>query len=201
MTRLEAIAPELRPQLCRVDNPRAVAILHDDFLAVSYQLADGTPLTRRDLATLDADPATIFEVAVRNLRTASPSRWLPATSVDGLYQYDAPDSLGAARLLLLGSLFDPWPLAGVAVAVPTTRRLLAVPLDTSAALGALGPLMELARLAYDVAPDQLSPDVWWFDGATFRPMRRVDGEMRLPIEMADALRRLVGMQVTGGAWA
>ena len=112
------------------------------------------------VSSLDAATA-----AVANLRAVATEdiEWLEVPSSPSLLALYAPDGDAASRILVLESLLEV-PLAGVLVAMPTRKQLVAMPLHEYDDLQDLPTLVLGAQLAARASNRPLSTQLFFFDG-------------------------------------
>jgi hypothetical protein len=164
----------------RVDRPDAV--LSD--LCVTPEL--GVDLVLRvDETEVPIHPNTLEQwgvsaldaasAAVANLRALAEEdiEWLELPSSPSLYALYAADGDAASRILVLESLLE-LPLAGVLVAVPTRKQLVAMPLHAYDDLQDLPTLVLGAQLAARASRRPLSTQLFFFDGQSWTTLHVKD---------------------------
>lgn len=195
-------------RLMLTDRPREVSrVVVPGNLYATVGLQQGehvVPLRGPDLEVLESTPVEAWRRAEGLMRRTTKANDLIAVdTLPGLFLLASGDGLAASRLLLLPELLAPVPFGGILAAVPTTSQLFVAPMSSSAGLDALQTLAITAVHAHQSAEQPLTPNLFWYDGATWHVLRvgevGEDITVHPPRAFLEAMNRLAAMDFVRAA--
>lgn len=175
----------LDPQRLRIvmtDDPTEVSVefVRDQlYLSVSTEDDEGEhhPVTLDELVASGMTEEQALDMARANLRgSSSRTDVRKVDTLPGLLFVKCADGLAASRLAILPDLLHPLPLGGVIAAVPELGQLLCVPLESARSIDAMQALASAVGHLEATRDYLLSDQLFWYDGARWRPVPVHHGE-------------------------